>query len=223
MIDHTPATPHLTEEERHALAAGLPLGEHARGAEEHVRECAECAADTRALEATMTRVRAASLPPAPADEMWPAIRSRIEQRKTLPLPPPMPTARRARWRWAAASVLAAAAVIAIVLARPATSSHSSIQEPTDAGAPDAVVPVADSIQSYEAEARVLLNHLEVERAVMRPEAAAIIDRDLKVIDSAIDELQLAIANDPKNAALRQLLAESYRQKVELLKRAENAS
>src|ERR1051326_3100094 len=100
MIDHTPATPHLTEEERHALAAGLPLGEHARGAEEHVRECAECAADTRALEATMTRVRAASLPPAPADEMWPAIRSRIEQRKTLPLPPPMPTARRARWRWA---------------------------------------------------------------------------------------------------------------------------
>jgi anti-sigma factor RsiW len=222
MIDHTPATPHLSEEERHALAEGSPLGARAFDVEEHLRECAACAADLRALETTVTRVRAASLPSAPADEMWPAIRSRIEQRKISPLAAAKTPRRRTRWRWAAASVLAAA-VITIIVARPTNSSHSSIHVPTDAGAPSPVVPVVDSLQSYEVEARVLLNHLEVERAVMRPEAAAIIDRDLKVIDSAIDELQLAIANDPKNPALRQLLAESYRQKIELLKRAENAS
>jgi hypothetical protein len=50
----------------------------------------------------------------------------------------------------------------------------------------------------------------------------VIDRDLKTIDGAIDELKLAIANDPRNLALRQLLASSYRQKVDLLKRAGNA-
>jgi len=39
---------------------------------------------------------------------------------------------------------------------------------------------------------------------------------------AIAELKDAIVRDPNNPALRQLLATSYRQKVELLKRA-NAS
>jgi hypothetical protein len=83
--------------------------------------------------------------------------------------------------------------------------------------------VADSVKSYEDEARVLLNRLEVQRAMLRPDAAASIDRDLKVIDSAIAELQEAIRNDPRNAALRHLLAASYRQKIDLLKRASNAS
>jgi hypothetical protein len=59
--------------------------------------------------------------------------------------------------------------------------------------------------------------------MMRPETAASIDRDLKVIDQAIDELKVAIASDPRNPALRQLLASSFKQKVELLKRAGNAS
>jgi len=39
------------------------------------------------------------------------------------------------------------------------------------------------------------------------------------VDVAIAELKDAIARDPNNPALRQLLATSYRQKVELLKRA----
>ena len=221
MIDHTPASPHLTEEERHALAEGTLSDERARDAGEHLRECATCAADTRALEGTMTILRAAAPPLAPADDMWPAIRSRIEQTKIAPLPAATLRGPHTRWRWAAASVLIAATIVGIVVARPIT--RSSVQEPANANAPNGIVPVADSLQSYEAEARALLNHLEVERAVMRPEAAAIIDRDLRVIDSAIEELQLAIASDPRNPALRQLLAQSYRQKVELLKRAENAS
>jgi len=50
-----------------------------------------------------------------------------------------------------------------------------------------------------------------------------LDRDLKVVDVAIAELKDAVARDPANPALRQLLAASYRQKVDLLKRASNAS
>ena len=169
----------------------------------------------------MTTLRAASPPLAPADDMWPAIRSRIEQTKIAPLPAATLPGPHTRWRWAGASVLIVAAIVGIILTRPV--SRSGVPEPGNADSPNAIVPVADSLQSYEAEARALLNHLEVERAVMRPEAAAIIDRDLRVIDSAIEELQIAIANDPKNAALRQLLAQSYRQKIELLKRAQNAS
>jgi predicted Zn-dependent protease len=57
---------------------------------------------------------------------------------------------------------------------------------------------------------------------MRPEARAAIDRNLHTVDVAIAELKDAIARDPRNPALRQLLATSYRQKVELLKRAKRA-
>lgn len=217
---------HLTEDERQAFAEGSLPTDRAREVQEHLRQCATCAADVRTLEATMTSIRSAPTPVSRIDELWPEIRSRIERTKVVPLsalasdPPRTP---RRRGRWIAASVLIAAAVVAFaVITVPRRQPSAGDRTVASGGASTPIVPVTDSVQSYEAEARVLLNHLEVERAMMRPEAAAMIDRDLKVIDAAIDELKLAIANDPKNAALRQLLAESYRQKVELLKRAENA-
>jgi hypothetical protein len=57
---------------------------------------------------------------------------------------------------------------------------------------------------------------------MRPQTAASADHDLEVIDGAIAELKRAIERDPKNIALRALLAQSYKQKLDLLKRLENA-
>jgi hypothetical protein len=57
---------------------------------------------------------------------------------------------------------------------------------------------------------------------MRPELARAVERDLRTIDVAIAELQNAIRTDPNNPALRRLLASSYRQKVDLLKRASDA-
>jgi hypothetical protein len=218
----SPNTPHLTEDERQALADGSLTGEAAEHARTHLGTCPACAADVSELETTMTRIRAASRPDAPVDDLWPAIRTRIEASKVLPLPSAASrTALRRRGVWVASvtSLVAAAIVIVAVVRR---APHASTERVLANRASDSLVQVSDSLQSYEAEARVLLNHLEVQRGVMRPEAAAIMDRDLAAIDSAIAELKIAIANDPKNPALRRLLAESYRQKVDLLKRAENA-
>ena len=86
-----------------------------------------------------------------------------------------------------------------------------------------LIAAADSAHLYEEEAQTLLNKLELQRAMLRPEAAEALDRDLHVVDVAIAELKDAIARDPSNRALRQLLASSYRQKVDLLKRVANAS
>lgn len=85
-----------------------------------------------------------------------------------------------------------------------------------------MLDVADSTRAYEAEAQELLNQLQLQRAMMPPRTSASVDHDLAVIDSAIAELREAIARDPNNPALRRLLASSYRQKVELLKRVNGA-
>jgi hypothetical protein len=217
----SPSTRHLSEDERQALADGSLAGDRARDANEHLRHCAACAADIAELEVTMKRIRAASPPDASVDEMWPAIRARIEQTKVRALPNGQPTAPfRQHRRIVGGMLLAAASIIAAVLL--SRTPQRAPDRVNGSGPNDSLLLVSDSVQSYEAEARVLLDHLEVQRAMMRPEAAVIIDHDLAAIDSAITELQIAIANDPKNAALRRLLAESYRQKVELLKRAQNA-
>src|SRR5205823_196499 len=64
---------------------------------------------------------------------------------------------------------------------------------------------------------------ELQRALLRPETRASLDRDLRTVDVAIAELKDAVARDPNNPALRRLLASSYRQKIDLLKRVGNAS
>jgi thioredoxin-like negative regulator of GroEL len=86
-----------------------------------------------------------------------------------------------------------------------------------------LIAVADSAHAYEEEAQTLLNQLELRRSMLRPEAVVAIDHDLRIVDSAIAELKEAIARDPTNPALRRLLASSYRQKVDVLKRVGNAS
>jgi hypothetical protein len=62
----------------------------------------------------------------------------------------------------------------------------------------------------------------MQRAMMPPTARASLDSDLVVIDRSIAELKDAVARDPRNLSLQRLLAASYRQKVELLERANNA-
>jgi anti-sigma factor RsiW len=213
---------HLTEDERQALADDLAT-ERRDDVQAHLSACGECRDDVERLRKVTMRFRSATDDPTSVDELWPSIRARIEAEKIVAIS----SASTARQRWFRArhavglGALAAAAMLTVVLLRP---SHRIAVDSTAAVDDSAALRlVTDSLRSYEDESRVLLNQLELQRAMMRPEAAASIDRDLKVIDQAIGELQLAIRNDPRNPALRSLLASSYRQKVELLKRANNAS
>lgn len=215
---------HLTEDERQTLADGSMPEPRARELDAHLRECETCAADVARLTRLMTKFTDSPQPDAPLDEMWAGIRARIEQNKVVPLSADGAARRRSfttRHLGVVAGLIAAAVVIAIVL-RPSRAIRPDLDvTPRDSVA--SVMAIADSLSAYEEESRTLLNRLEVQRAMMRPETRASFDRDLKVIDDAIAELRAAVADDPRNPALRQLLAASYRQKVELLKRAGNAS
>ena len=214
---------HLTEDDRQSLADDSLDAGRRPDVDAHLARCAECRDDVARLRDVTMRYRAEPTEPSPVDELWPSIRARIEEEKVIPLgAAPTPPRRWLRARHVAAiGGLAAAAMLTVVLLRP---SHRIVVDSTVAVSDTSALRfVSDSVKSYEDEARILLNRLELQRAMLRPEAAASIDRDLKVINQAIDELQLAIQNDPRNPALRHLLAASYRQKVELLKRASDAS
>jgi hypothetical protein len=108
----------------------------------------------------------------------------------------------------------------MVRQRATETSSTNVVTVGDSGV--SLIAVVDSTHAYEQEAQELLNRLELQRAMLRPETRAALDRDLHVVDVAISELKGAVARDPNNPALRQLLASSYLQKVNLLKRAGNA-
>lgn len=60
--------------------------------------------------------------------------------------------------------------------------------------------------------------LESEEDALSPETIAKLRESIKVIDAAILEARNALAADPANRTLIQMLANSYEQKVDLLKR-----
>ncbi len=214
--------PHLSEEERQTLADGSMPTDRARDVESHLRACASCAEDVSRLERLMTRISENPAVAAPTDELWPSIRTRIEQSKIIPLASAPAGRRRSlsvRHFAAVAGLVAAGAVLAMLL-RP--SHRIPADEPVNVESPTAMLAVVDSVHSYEEEARTLLNRLELHRAMLRPEAAAAIDRNLRSIDQAIAELEAAIDSDPRNPALRRLLAQSYRHKIDILRKSDNA-
>lgn len=215
---------HLTEEQRHRAAEGGVAPDEEAAMKRHLRICDSCAIDVARLARLVAHARAAATAPAaaPAQDLWPSIHDRIEQAKVVPLPTPggEPATRRRRGvrRPILAVGGAAAAVALFLLGRLSNRPDGSAAAPS---AP-VIVAIADSAGAYEEQARILFDRLELERSRLRPEALAAIDRDLRVVNAAIVELDAAAVREPHNTVVRSLLASSYREKVDILKRLTNA-
>jgi anti-sigma factor RsiW len=214
---------HLTEDERQTAADGTLPADRRALVDAHLAACDECAADVARIAEFMKRTRESTTPAPSAaaslDELWSPIRARIEATKVVALDTPGPATSTRPFVWLVVAGVAAALLLTTfaLRVRPRDSA-TSVATQVEADS-TMLRAVADSTRAYEAEAQILLDRLEIQRATMRPEAKAAIDRNLRTVDVAIAELKDAIARDPRNPALRQLLATSYRQKVELLKRA----
>jgi len=223
---------HLSEEERQRAAdRTLDPVDRAR-VDAHLAECRDCAADVARLTVLMNRIdesrRAPGTLPADLEGMWPQIRQQIERTKVVALDSVEPAARWRRLRldpWVigvAASVAAITTLTVIQVVLPIVRSAATSAATTAIA--DSMFRFADdSITSYREEADRLLDELQLQRARLAPEARAAIDDDLKTVDLAIAELQAAVARDPRNPSLRAMLASSYRQKVDVLKKVSNAS
>jgi len=91
---------------------------------------------------------------------------------------------------------------------------------TSGGSPALVTRDIRALEAqYSAVSQDLSGALEQARSRLSPETMATIERNLRIIDAALDETRQALARDPGNEALGQMVVAAWRQKVDLLRRA----
>ena len=121
-------------------------------------------------------------------------------------------------------VAASSALTAVALNRRAASSTPRVAQAsseaiaTDSNGPASLAQFTVVESDYLRAVNDLSATLESEQGSLSPETIAKLRESIKVIDAAILEARNALAADPANKTLIQMLANSYEQKVDLLKR-----
>ncbi|MFN2635405.1 MAG: zf-HC2 domain-containing protein [Gemmatimonadaceae bacterium] len=200
------------------------LSEEARApVAEHIAGCEICSAEVEDLKKVLAR--AAELPREvkPPAEAWSHIRTAISNDvaalrdgQTIPRARP----------WQRPYAIAAAAVIAAVLSSGATYYYLRVQGPTAAvvaattgdSTPATLAAFTVEENNYLRTAAILQDLLDQQESALAPETVAQLKASLRTIDEAILEARNALARDPANKMLVEMLSASYRQKVDLLRR-----
>ncbi len=191
----------------HAYVGDALTPTEAAAFEGHLSGCADCAGLLETAAAPVAGTAALPRTVAPVEDLWPEIRARLTPRRaTIPGRVVIPG-----WLLATAAVLLvslSSGITAIALrGGPAVPVAA---EPPRLGAEEA---------EYAAAAADLTRTLEQARGRLAPATIATIQRNLATIDSALAESRRALARDPDNSALEQLVLTAWRQKVDLLRRA----
>ena len=178
----------------------------------HLASCAACREQERRLRLILAQARALPRELAPPRDLWTGIAQRIE------------AGRRGRTFWFAPMVLAAAAVLVAVLS--VSLLHRGDPVPVSVPGPAAnVTPVSldrttlgAAEQDYERAATELLAALQERRQSLSPQTLASVERNLAVIDQALNEVRAALSRDPGNKDLTRMLVSAHRKKVDTLRR-----
>jgi len=206
--------------------------------ERHLDECAECRsflADMEALRQTAGALDQLQ----PPDGVWLQIAGRLRQEGRVQLPP-APSGRSPRYAMlaiAATLVLAVGGSIVALLThyRSSTATPPAAAATTATSAAPAANANADvGLESVEAEFRLAEQHYQnaiakLEQAArldqaasgtsgntLDPQTAAMLQKNLQVIDQAIAESRDAVRSEPLSAAARDSLFDALKRKVALL-------
>lgn len=193
-----------------------------RQVERHLEECPEC----RALVADLRTVRAAAFtldrqePPA---SLLASLQSRIAAEHAATPPA-------ARWpntpaAWGVWLAAAAALVLATSMSVVPLLRQGSPDPPAPAAAP--AVEGAALVDSVEADLKAAEAHYEKaiqgleqiarsNSSELEPQLAAILQKNLQVVDQAIGESRAALRDQPANPNVQESLFEAMRTKVSLL-------
>lgn len=196
----------------------LPAGERA-ALEAHLATCPDCR--TTLGELRQVVARAQSLEDSePAMDLWPSIRTQLTPAQHTEVTP-------IRRRFAfSIPQLIAASIALVLLSGGGTWMALRNQQATAVGSertpePDFVAVSYDSrafsrtaVAIAELQDELSANESQLDTATVR-----IVRQNLAVIDRAIGQAQRALQRDPNSAYLQLHLANTMRQKVELLRRA----
>jgi anti-sigma factor RsiW len=205
------------------------LSEEARPpVEEHVVGCALCAAEVESVKRILAR--GAELPKSvdPPADAWSNILSAISRDEFVvgaESPVSRSVLRQRRY------VLAAAAILIAVLSSAGTAlylngHYSGVRNRSAAASNSSAEATPASLAAFTIEensylrtASMLQDLLDQQEASLAPETVVQLKASLRTIDEAILEARNALARDPANKLLVQMLSASYRQKVDLLRRS----
>ena len=91
--------------------------------------------------------------------------------------------------------------------------------PTDTATPRTLAAFTVEENNYLRQAAVLQDLLDQQETALAPETVAQLKTSLRTIDEAILEARSALARDPSNKLLIEMLSANYKQKVDLLRRS----
>ena len=165
----------------------------------------------------------------PSRDLWSGIEARIEAR-VVPLPVVRVEREPARLSWrrlaAAASLLIAAtagvtySIVKHEGARPvaATGDSSSVDVRLPASrTPVQAVALQTAEQTFDREIGAMRMIIDERRKDLDPATISVLEKNLKLIDAAIEESRAALAKDPASAFLMNRLTHAYDDKLQLLR------
>jgi Putative zinc-finger len=181
----------------------------------HLATCGQCYATLGELRQVVARAK--SLPDTPPErDLWPELRARLTTGRR-------PATVR-RFSFSVPQLLAAS--IALVLLstggawmalRPDQAAVTPLP-PIESPAPRAITAARWKVQSDMAIAE-LQDALSVNEGKLDTATVRVVRENLAIIDRAIAQAQKALRHDPGNTYLNLHLANTMRQKIELLRRA----
>jgi len=178
----------------------------------HVAACAGCRAEERALRALLAHASALPAEMAPAHDLWTGIAERLDE--------PRPLWRRPRLLagWGAGLAAAAGVVLALSAAfhGPGAAGRPPAGPPLAPATLRSEDPVASAERQYAQAAAELMAALEQQRDRLPPETLASVEKDLRSIDAALQDVRRALATDPANPGLNHLLTSTHQRKVAVL-------
>lgn len=209
---------HLSWETQNDLVDGVLPRDERQAAEAHLARCVACASAVSALRATIDSTRALPESVDPPDELWSGVRTTIEAGKVAPLGAATQAPR--GW-WVTVPRMAVAASLLVVAASSVTAYVMQARPSGVVASPVPALPVSWQVteQGYQASVLDLREQLALLHDKLSPATITAVEQSLATIDVAIAEAREALLRDPANAALPELLASNYRQKIELLRRA----
>jgi hypothetical protein len=195
-----------------------------RAADRHAEGCEAC----RALVADLRTIGAAAFTLdriEPSPRVWERIQERLEHERVEPQAPRLLAWPRTRTAWGVWAGAAAALLLATIVGLMPLLQRREAVDPT---VPDAAVVdgqgLVDSVQAdlqtaeahYEKAIQGLEEIARTESGALDPQVAAVLQKNLQVIDLAIGESREALKAQPASTDVQDGLFDAMRSKVALL-------